>query len=281
MRTWEDGDTLRMHFDSVHELSQYAATSTHLDRSVSKRWEGVDSVEEAFELARDGWSAELNRAIQVAEDAVTKVERDYTMPSFVATHDVAGCEVDVARYLDGTPENMIDYPLTEIVKSGRVITLVAPIVVSASISPEVLARRGQVVVALAIALSRLGYSLEVWADYTVGGGLFGNGDGRRVELRTLVKGPTDPLDPAGLMFALAHPAMLRVLSFPAMKTLQHRKGRFAGVVSVGLGPIAQPVRNMPDGTLYLTPLKSAHDVPDADEQLVEWLKELELITDEN
>jgi hypothetical protein len=273
MRKGPDGPVYRVTFDSLNDLVDTAEPHIggYRDRT---DWRGATPTQ-AAKLGREGWDAQLSRALDVAESAVDKVEREHEVTSFSATHDVAGCEVDVARYLDGTPENMIDYPLTPIVKAGRVITLCASTVYSASLSQDTIIRRGQVITAFALALSRLGYSLEIWGDYTAGK----HGTEKRVQMRTLIKGATDVLDPARILYALAHPSMLRVLQFGIMEGelgegLLRRYG-----VGHGLGPIQPILRDLPEGTVYVGSVVSNRDVPDADVQLVEWLTELGIITD--
>jgi hypothetical protein len=59
---------------------------------------------------------------------------------------------------------MIDYPMAPVVKAGKVITLCASVSVSGSVSAEAMVRRGQIVTALALALARMGYALEVYVD---------------------------------------------------------------------------------------------------------------------
>jgi hypothetical protein len=41
----------------------------------------------------------------------------------------------------------------------------------------------------------------------------------------------------------------------------------------------RPVEDLPQGTIYTQNIRSSEDVPDADEQLVAWLRQLEIITD--
>lgn len=278
MRKETVGDVYRIRFDSLSDMAEHAAKHEHTvkDSEGRKSWTGVDTPAEAYELARNGWEAELTRALEVAESAVAKVERELPLASFVAEFDVAGCEVDVARFLDGTPENMIDYPLRAVVKAGRVITLCASFAYSAAVRAESIIRQGQAVTALALALSQLGYSTEIWSDWTTGDK---SGSDRRIQIRTMVKGPTDTLDPATILYAMAHPSMLRILGFEIMR------GEVPPVwfrmVSEGLGPIKPTVEDLPEGTIYLPAIKSSHDVPDADEQLIAWLKQLEIVPEDD
>jgi hypothetical protein len=274
-----EGGVYSVRYDSVSELAADCETNPHeRDGSPYPDFHGVESVEEAFDLARNGWAAELERTLNVAETAVTKVERDLELPTFSPEHGVAGSEVDIARFLDGTPENMIDYPLRPIVRAGRVITLCASISYSGSVETETIIRRGQAIAALALALSQLGYSCELWTDFTATENHRGD-RGLMVQVRTLVKGAQDALDPERIAYAFAHPSMLRCLNFSPMRRAPHKYITALGLSRLGYPH--DPIEDMPEGTLYTPCVLSDHDVPDADEQLVAWLKQLEIVPEDD
>lgn len=166
----------------------------------------VGSWENTLELARKGWSDQLPDALDLAESAVETADKEHVMDSFnEPVWDVTGAQVDVGAYLAGTPECMIDYPLTETSKVGRVVTLVVGVGVNGTVPGSEIIARGQKIVALALALTRLGHAVEIWADDTQKG--FGKGN--KLFQRILVKGANDETDPAVLLFALAHPAFQR------------------------------------------------------------------------
>ena len=123
--------------------------------------------------------------------------------------------------------------------------------------------------ALALALSRLGHACELWADISSR-----HPDGRVLHMRILVKGVNDEIDPARIMFAFAHPAMLRRLGF-AVK----RQCKFGGRFDPNICSPEPPARDLPDGTIYLPEICSGHDVPDADEFLRKYLGELGLLAE--
>lgn len=235
-------------------------------------WEGFNSIAELKSLARDGWGTEADEALAIAESVVETVQQDHHMPAFRPLWDVSGCEVDVARYLSGEPENMIDYEMVKTSRSGRVIVLCASVSISGAVQPETIKRRGHGIAALAFALSRMGLAVELWADQAVksGSSIASN--------RVLVKGANDELDPARIMFAYAHPAMLRGLmmanmhNWPAAQRKMHRVG-------TGYGYPTDPVRDLPEGTIYLPSVLSSVDVPNAKDMLMHHLTELGLLGD--
>lgn len=219
---------------------------------------------DALTMARKGWADELNSALQVAESAVEMAEKEQMMDAFnQPVWDVTGAQVDVGAYLAGTPECMIDYPLTETSKVGRVITLCGSISYSGSVSGSTIERRGRTMVALALALSKLGHNTELWADLSGG-----YGASSQWRIRILVKGANDELDPARIMFAFAHPAMLRQLGFSAVEEGLHK--------SLMVPPIA-PEKDLPEGTIYLPEVCSGRDVPEAEAFLRQYLDELGLL----
>lgn len=232
-------------------------------------WAGGVTWDGALDLARRGWAGQLDAALDLAQTAVETAEQEHVINDvFTPVWDVTGTEVDVARYLSGEPECMISFPLTPTSTSGRVITMCASVSYSGSIEADTIQRRGKNIVALALALSRLGHNTELWADFS--GVHVGNGD--TVRIRVLVKGPNDELDPSRVMFAYAHPAMLRVLG---LGVLEGWGDKFP---SNGTAPVP-PARDLPEGTTYLPELRSSSDVPDADRFLREHLAQLGLLAE--
>lgn len=166
----------------------------------------VGSWDRCLELARKGWTDQLPGALDLAESAVQTADQEHILETFQPVWDVSGAEVDVARYLAGEPENMIDFPPSQTSKVGRVITLVVGVGVNGGVSGQEIIDRGRKIVALALALNRLGHAVEIWADDTQRGT---TKQSRKLFQRILVKGTNDEIDPAVLLFALAHPAFQR------------------------------------------------------------------------
>lgn len=263
-----EGEPIRQDYASLDDLvSNVRGSGVSRAAQAGYEFTHVHSASEAYTLAREGWSAELETSLAAAEDAIRKVETEHTLLTFVPTFDVSGCDVDVARYLSGEPECMVDYPLTPIVKAGRVITLCASISISAAVDTSSIIRRGQAITALALALSQLGYACEIYADLT------GYSSGKTSVIRTRIKSAHDVTDPERIMFALAHPAMLRVFGFAAIY-----KQPDPDAADAKQRP-RNPIEDLPDGTIYLPCLKSSRDVPDADTQLLAWLRQLEIVED--
>ena len=195
-------------FWSVTEYADASAkrASRVVSRDQKHYFKDLPSHAESVRMLRSGWAEELAQTLEVAESAVTLASQEHMTDTFDPVWDVTGAEVDVARYLSGEPECMIDFPLSKTSKSGRVVTLVASICVSGVVETDSIIRRGRVMVALALALSQLGHAVEIWADL----GLSGT---QTAYQRICLKGVNEELDPSTLMFGLAHPAMLRRVAF--------------------------------------------------------------------
>jgi hypothetical protein len=274
----DEGNEYLITYDSLQEWA--AAARPHVETYLARHagrfkrdWHGVGSWQEVESLALNGWQEEAETAMSVAESAISKVEREHTVPSFRAVWDVAGCEVDVARYLSNEPENMIDYEVTPATRAGRVIVLCASVVHSGSVHTDTIKRRGHVVAALAFALSELGYNVELWAAISTGNAR------RKQHTKCLVKGANDELDPAKVMFAFSHPAMGRGIGLPAIHQAPKGWHRDLGLIGGGYGPIESVKRDLPEGTIYLSGVTSSRDVPDADVELERYMRELGVIED--
>ncbi len=276
MRIVKGEKDISVTFDSVNDLAQHAEpyVGDYLRlREFSKEWHGVDSFDEAKELSINGWEAESDKALAMAESVIETAFKEHTTPTFHPVWDVTGCEVDVGRYLSGEPENMIDYEIVPTTRVGRVITVCSSVSFSSAVSTEAIKRRGYVVTALVAALSRLGYTTELWADLSAKGD-----SGETMQMRVLVKGANDEFDPGKVMFAFSHPSMLRALGLPAMHVMPKGWQRKIGVGS-HYGSPTNPREDLAEGTIYMPAVRSDKNVPNADVMLIEKLRELGIITD--
>lgn len=269
-------------YDSLEEMADSAYRHSKDDSgafvysgsSWQRSWCGTASPQSARKLAIEGWHEPEVEALNIVDSAIEAVEAEHEMDGFSHYHDVSGCEVDVARYLSGEPESMIEYEPIPTPRVGRVITLCASVSMSASISNDVIKRRGFGISALAFALTRLGFAVELWADWTSG-----SYSGDKVgQMRVLVKGLNDELDYAKILFAYAHPTMLRGLVHAAAHDF-NASTRSAIGIGQYYGVPSHPEQDLPEGTIYLPELKSSHNVPTAPEMLLQHLRELGIVSD--
>lgn len=277
-----NGSSIRHEYDSIEELADVAKpyVSERFPEGMRQRLDdthyygSTGTPGAAFVLARDGWDEHLEDTLTLAREAVETVEREHEALTFQPHHDVSGGMVDMAAFLSGEPECMIDFPPAKTSRVGRVITLCASISASAAVSADSLILKGQVITALAMELERMGMNVELYADQSVK--TYG---GYSMTQRVLVKGPNDVLDPARILFAYAHPAMLRVLALTAYhqmddRWLERMGGHRTG--GGGYGSPAAPPQDLTEGTIYLPETYSGTDV-DAAAILRKHLTDLNLI----
>ena len=230
------------YFDSLDAFVDAAEANVPADIRDNKVWQ------ETVRLARLGWQDELANVEEMTAHMVDTVERDTNSTHFDTVYGVDGCDVDIDRYLTGEPENMIAYPLADISRAGRVITMAVSVTYSGGASKETVRMRGHVMTAAAIALDRLGLNTEIWADRTIRTSAGPGRCGRpAISQRIMVKGANDTLDPARILYATAHNTMLHHLCFKHARYATEW-GKHNNQES---GCPQDPEPFLPDGALYL------------------------------
>ncbi|SUE29587.1 Uncharacterised protein [Nocardia farcinica] len=216
---------------------------------IRENFQRVSTMSEACALAREGLPDLGIEATSVANAELAALEREVELPSFSSYYDVSGADVDVARYLSGEPDCMINYQMVETPRVGRVITLVACLVTSGSTSIKEIKRHGTTLMALSLALEKVGFQTEVFGDFcTHGPRLMG-----RVKVR--IKGPGEEFDPGKMMYAFTHPSMSRALMFGGMHLLPTPYKEDIGVGGsygcITREPPLEPV--YPEGSILIQP----------------------------
>lgn len=274
----DDGKHLRSEFASLDEFADYSgrfrARYAEQAGTESGEWYG-GPWDDTYSNARYGWDEHLAKTLALAEETVTTVETTTEVDDWCPVWGVSGAVPDIGAYLAGEPECMIDYPPSKTTKAGRIVTLCASVAYSSRVSPESLVKRGMSVTAFALELGRLGLGVELYADFSVADDA--TGTGKTATFRTLLKSANDLLDPSRILFAYAHPGMLRVLSLAAMHGMPPDY-QAALHVGVSYGKPAPPPEDLPEGTIYLPEVRTSTDIPDADVLLERYLRELELIS---
>jgi hypothetical protein len=159
----------------------------------------------------DGWPL----ALELADVTVGQLRETAGLSSTVTVldpvWDVTGAEVDVGVYLSGVPECMVDAMPREVSARGKVITFVIPAGYVNTVEHDVIINRGLALATLCTAIIDAGHSVEIWSGFT------GRLTLPKAELRfrslARVISAGEPLDIGRLIFAVAHPAMLRRLWF--------------------------------------------------------------------
>jgi len=196
-------------FTSLREFIDYASVNAAPRSSDTDDTEftgGTKSLAEAVNMARQGWDAvrpDVDRMLNEIRDSFgerfAKVNR--------TTIGVAGGAVHMGRFLAGRPDHMLAFRRTPSTRHGKVVRLLVDYGANGKVPASEMQKRGCVLTVLVDALSTLGLSVELWTETTVNVGSNTH--------TTLIKlhDSREPLDINDMMFALAHPSMLRRLTF--------------------------------------------------------------------
>lgn len=198
-------------FNSFSELLAYANTNPHLEESSNTGdaiWHGgTTNLAEAVKLATEGWHEErdsLDKMLRVLQEQIGErfqtVKRSY--------NSVHGGRVDMGRFLGGRPDHMVAYRKVATTAQGKICRLILDYGANGNTPAEQMLKRGVTITALVDLLATMGISIELWGETTIK-------VGKEQTHTTLVQmhDPREPLDIDSLMYAIAHPAMLRRLTF--------------------------------------------------------------------
>lgn len=170
---------------------------------------------DTIETARtQGW----RDSIPEAERLIGRIEADLgdsMQDDFVSVFDVAGSEVDMGRFLTGEPECMRESMPMKVKSTGRVIKLAVPVCYPATVDADTVKKRGAAVMALVNAFAMHQHTVEVHAVIAIEGRMRNQKMDRRLSYSIVVQEADQPLDMGRIMYALAHPTMLRQLGFAA------------------------------------------------------------------
>lgn len=171
----------------------------------SSDWSGSASMEDALQIARDGWSEGIEQAEEILQ--ILNVEHASQRKR---SYGVAGGQVNVGKMLAGNPMHMIKRPK----QPGRkIVTLFVETSMSASIRADNIKTRAVIIAALAEILEREGYSCEIVAT-----DISRFGERCFYQLATTLKAAGERLNLFDTIFGLGHPAFLRRFSFATLSS---------------------------------------------------------------
>lgn len=199
-------------FGSLGEILRYAGNN-----SAPRSSNGNDSdftltktLKDAIALGLDGWSEvrpEVEKQLAELESQIA----EHVEPAFKAQHAVVGGAVDIARFIQGEPECMIDYVTEPLARMGRVVKVLVNMVFSSYVKTADVVQRGVVAVGLIDTLHKLGVGVEVWIEMPTASGGVDSGDVN--SQLVLLHDSGELLDVDNLMFGMCHPSMLRRVGF--------------------------------------------------------------------
>lgn len=282
----DDGEHALLKFNSFADLLEWNEKGTdhrsaHMGGS---SFYGAKDMPDAYQKAHKGLPRDGIEALDLAEQNVQQMERELLHPTFTPYNDVSGAEVDVALYLQGEPECMVNYQLGDEPKHERVVTIVASVAYHCAISKSAIKKNGQALMALMEAIESTGLQTEIWLDSIQAEDLRNfmsdNPDpkGKTGRIAVRVKAPGEMFDAGMFMYALTHDSFLRSILFNTMHSWPAQFRRALSISSTGhYGyPISKTHRmeDYPEGAIYIPSIR--HD-SQAGEVVEATLKDLDLL----
>lgn len=176
-------------------------------------WAGSASLDAAASLAREGW-AEVRPDIDAALSGILPRLEEVTRRRITRLRSVAGGSVNVARMMSGDPRCMVRSRIVAQPTTGPLVRILVNGSASSGVSTDRIMKRGAAVVALVEAISLCGANSTVTVAFPGSG----SGGKRMFVSFVQIKGEAGALDINALMFALAHPSMLRRIMFACWET---------------------------------------------------------------
>lgn len=212
-------------FGSFGDFVRVAKGNTRPESSNgnSEEWAGTPDLQSACDVALAGWH-DVRPEVDKMLDRLTERLGERFGSQYVTTHDVTGAFVDMGRFMDCEPECMVSFIEQPQAAMGRIVKILVAGTASAYIDPADIRRRGTAVIALVDCIHKLGLGVELWWENAI------RGDDRKT-YSTVVKihDSAEPMDIDEIMFAMAHPSMLRRLTFSIQEqsTTKKQQGAYA------------------------------------------------------
>ena len=190
------------------------SSSTDILPRAGCRWEGGVAI--ATVAPQKTHFQQTKESTRVQPKSKLRFVTEFHMVSTAISFNVCGDSADIDRYLYGDPECMIDYVDVPQARMGRVIRLLVNGSVNSGVTANEILERGVIVCTLIDVLNRMNVGVEVYLENCTK-----VGDDRHSILVHL-HSSEQLLDVNNLMFALAHPSMLRRISFSVMEKSKWR-----------------------------------------------------------
>ena len=200
-------------YDTLADLLVHAGSNAHpksSDKRENNEWSGSDSLKQACELGTHGWHdirPDVDKLIISLENIIESTFGN----QFETKFNVTGDSGDIDRYLQGNPECMVDYVDVPQTRMGRVVKVLINGTFNSGVEAEIIRQRGAMICTLVDIINRLGVGVEVYSEIATA-----NGNNYHSML-TKLHDSQQLLDIDNLMFAIAHPSMLRRISFSNME----------------------------------------------------------------
>jgi hypothetical protein len=199
-------------FESLGELLRHAGAnkSPKSSNGNDSKFTLTASLQDAVDLGLKGYT-DVRPDVEAQLNELESHIAEHLDVAFQACHSVVGGSVDIARFIQGEPECMVDYVAEPQARMGRVVKVLVNMVFSAFVNTADVVKRGVAVCALIDTLHKLGVGVEVWSEEPTAHRGVDKGDvsSHLVKLHD----SSEMLDIDNLMFGLCHPSMLRRIGF--------------------------------------------------------------------
>lgn len=262
MRQTDKPNFVRLEFDTYGEFLDYVSQDPkdmiydgHSSRleSGNSGFTGTPNYQTALQLARDGWPQGIAQANKYSSALFAKLS--HLVERLDPVGDIEGAGFDVGTYLSGVPECWLRFETTMAEGAGKVIRLLYTCGASAAVDNDVMIKRGAVAAALVQLLEYAGHRVEIFCCPRCSTS-DKQGKGYRLECIVKIKDAEQPLDMSRLIFALAHPSMLRRLGFRLDELGSHETQRKVGTVSYSVAP-SQDLLDRAD--IYIDKIRMSQD----------------------
>lgn len=211
-------DSLSAYVDAAQDASDIYRLSHREERDAD--WSGTHNFREAMQLATTGWDGP-RAEVQATFERLSPKIRKVLKPRLERRLSTRGRKVLPGRMAQGHPQHTVRRVRTTDAADTRTVTVCVNGVFSAGVDADVIRKQGAALLALCDALTFLGVSTEVWVASNVR-----NVRGESYGTAVKVKRFEDRTGTDRLMFAMAHPAMLRRLFFGVFEGDSHILSRF-------------------------------------------------------
>lgn len=220
---------------------------------------GTKNWDAALKLAVQGWPEGTNTVARMAASLADKVTSLVEKEQLFM--DTTGMAYDIGLVNMGVPEAWINVvPYYALGSGRRVVKIVFNAAASCGVEQEVMIRKGASVAVLIQALEQSGFRCEV---------VLGDGTGGRnvdIEVYSLIKEASQPLDIDRLVFSLAHPSTLRRVMFSVYETYK----QFMETDRFGYGT---PITIAEQGDVYVGHSMYGDEVWEDEQKCVQWILE--------
>ena len=150
-------------FESLGELLRHAGAnkSPKSSNGNDSKFTLTASLQDAVDLGLKGYT-DVRPDVEAQLNELESHIAEHLDVAFQACHSVVGGSVDIARFIQGEPECMIDYVAEHQARMGRVVKVLVNMVFSAFVNTADVVKRGVAVCALIDTLHKLGVGVEVW-----------------------------------------------------------------------------------------------------------------------